>query len=268
VLLVSKFDYGTPANVEQVSLVTGKVVGKFKLPSDLFPIGYTRPDGLNLLAISDDGQLVRYDLQGHRQLVLGSAGKGAVSALYSPDGTSVITTAAKGLEQVSNAGGIIKRLPAAAPVVTCFPNRWWSAGTVLASCYAGRHSHGRLWLFNVGTGRSRPLTPASIPTSSMGGAWQLGGKLYVQADAACQHIDQVYRNNSVRPVKVPGNPDALMVDSFGARLLLSGMPKCEYTDSSLFWFNPATRALSYVFHPRGATIGVARIAPFGLPATP
>jgi hypothetical protein len=264
VLLASQVTYDAPVNVEQISLVTGKLIGKFTLPGDVFPVGYTRPDGLNVLAASDEGKLIRYDLQGHKQLILGSAFKGTFSALYSPDGTSVIAPASKGLEQVSNTGGIIKRLPAASPVATCYPNRWWSAGTVLANCW--RNNRVRLWLFDVGAGRSRPLTSARIPTSQEG-AWPVGGKLYVQADGACQHFDQVYRNNSAPQVKVPGHPAAFIVGSFGARLLVAGQPKCQYTDEQLFWFNPATHALSYVFHPTGATIGVVRLAPFGRTAT-
>jgi TolB protein len=267
VLLASKTDYATPAHVEQVSLVTGKVISKFTLPSELTPIEYTKPDGLNLLAISDDGKLVRYDLQGHRQIVLGSASKGAFNALYSPDGTSVITTAAKGLEQVSNTGGIIKRLPAARPVMFCFPNRWWSAGTVLAGCNASKFSRLRLWLFNVGTGRSRLLASASFPTTAADGAWQLSGRLYVQAEVSCPLIDQVLPNNSVHPVKVPGIRSASMVDSFGERLLVTGSPQCLSASNSLFWFNPSTHAVSYVFRPRGASFGVVRVAPFGLQAT-
>lgn len=264
VLLESKVDYATPAHVEQVSLVTGKVISKFTLPSELTPIGYTKPDGLNLLAISDEGKLVRYDLQGHRQLVLGSAPKGTFSALYTPDGTAVITSASKGLEEVSNTGGIVKRLPAATSVVTCFPNRWWSAGTVLAGCYASKYSRLRLWLFNVGTGRSRLLTSASFPTTAADGAWQLGGRLYVQAEVSCPSIDQVSPSNSVHSVRVPGIRSASMVDSAGPRLLVTGSPRCLSASNSLFWFNPSTHALTYVFHPRGASFGVVRVVPFGL----
>jgi len=36
--------------VEQVSLGSGKVISKFRLPAKVILIGYTRPDGLNLLA--------------------------------------------------------------------------------------------------------------------------------------------------------------------------------------------------------------------------
>lgn len=58
-----------------------------------------------------------------------------------------------------------------------------------------------------------------------------------------------------------------MVDSFGARLLVTGTPQCQSAGDSLFWFNPSTHALSYVLHPKGASLAVVRIAPFGLPAT-
>jgi hypothetical protein len=109
-------------------------------------------------------------------------------------------------------------------------------------------------LFNVGTGRSRLLTSASFPTTAADGAWQLGGRLYVQAEFSCPFIDQVSPSNSVHPVKVPGIRAALMVDSFGARLLVTGAPSAKH-------------ALRYVFHPRGASLGVVRVAPFGLPAT-
>jgi hypothetical protein len=265
VLLKTQPDYTAAAVLEQVSLVTGKVIGKFTLPREMFPIGYTKPDGLNLLAVTESGKLIRYDLQGHQQKVLGQADKADISALYTPDGTAVIAGIARGLEEVSNVGGIIKRLPAPASYSYCAPVRWWKAGTVLATCFTKRGPQ-RLWLFNFGTGRVTALTSASIPVAEDGG-WPLGGKLYLNVAAGCQFIDQVNRGNSVHRVRVPGSPSAIIVGSVAGRLLVLGSRQCYYADKSLLSYNPATHAVKYVFNPTGNTIGVISAAPFGQPPT-
>jgi hypothetical protein len=261
VLLTSQVTYSDPVTVEQVSLVTGKVIGKFGLPREVEPIGYTRPDGLNLLATNDDSQLVRYALQGHQHKVLGRVNDAVPSvALYTPDGTEIVAAAPKGLEVVSNAGGIVKRLPAPVPGSDCFPIRWWTAGTVLAGCSPKRPGPAPLWLFNVGTGRVKVLTSAKIPVAQ-DNAWRVGGNLYIQAAAACEVIDQVYRNNSVHQVSVPGNQGAGIVGSLGARLLVGR--GCDNGPSPLLWFNPATRTVRYLFHQTGNTEGVQIVKPYG-----
>ena len=182
-----------------------------------------------------------------------SAPKGTFSALYTPDGTAVITSASKGLEEVSNTGGIVKRLPAATSVVTCFPNRWWSAGTVLAGCYASSTAGcdcGCSMSAQVGPGCS-PRRRSRLRRQMVPGNWAAG--FYVQAEVSCPSIDQVSPSNSVHSVRVPGIRSASMVDSAGPRLLVTGSPRCLSASNSLFWFNPSTHALTYVFHPRGAS---------------
>jgi hypothetical protein len=262
VLLKVQPTYPAAAVLEQVSLVTGKLIGKFALPRGVEPIGYTKPDGLNLLAINENGKLIRYDLQGHQQKVLGQADKADSGALYTPDGTAVIAGAARGLEEVSNVGGIVKRLPPPASYSYCTPVRWSKAGTVLATCFTKRGPE-RLWLFNVSTGRVTAFTSASVPTAEQDG-WPLDGKLYLNVDFDCASIDQVSRGNSVHQVRVPGNPSATIVGPVGGRLLVFGLSRCyDAASGSLFWLNPATHVVKYLFHPAGHTVGVISVAPFG-----
>ena len=274
VLLKAQVTYSAPVLVEQVSLVTGKVIGAFHLPPEVEPIGYTKPDGLNLLAINEDGQLIRFDLQGHRQKVLGQADKFFPDALYTPEGTAVITSNSRGLEEVRNTGGIIKRWSAPKSVAGCEPVRWWAAGTVLARCFLKRAAPWRLWLFSLAGGRAKPLTSASISVPQEDG-WRVGGKLYLNVVTGCEAIDQVGPGEFVQPLPVPGDAGAVIVGPASAggsggsshragtaRLLVLGQRKCN-VGTSLFWFAPATRAIRYLFHATGDTVGVVGVVPFG-----
>ncbi len=261
VLLKSQVTYSAPVELEQVSLATGKVIGKFSLPPDVRPIGYTKPDGLNLLAIGEGGQLIRFDLNGHRQKVLGQADKHFGDALYTPDGTEVIAASSHGLEGVSNAGGIVRHWTAPRSIAECDPVRWWAAGTVLARCFPKREASWRLWLFNLADGRVKPLTSASTSVPQEDG-WQVHGRLYLNVVTGCQAIDQVGPGDLVRPLPVPGDAGALVVAPAGARLVVLGQRNCN-AGESLFWFDPVHRSIKYLFHATGATVGVVEVAPFG-----
>jgi TolB protein len=266
------------ALMEQVSLVTGRVVSKFTLPGYVTPIGYTRPDGLNLLALrlsATSTQVVRYNLAGQQQVVLASM-KSVAGVIDSPDGSSVIIGTSSGLEQVANSGGgTPTRFPAPVPVTGCGPVRWWNASTVLAWCSAkGPRYYLRLWLFPVNGGKVTALTPQREghgPDYGDQAAWRLStGRLYLQYNVGrCgpEGIGWQWQNETLHPVTVPdaANYNQIITGS-GRRLLIQAVYGCpgRYL---LLWFDPITSAVQYVLNTPANTLGVIAVVPFGRPLT-
>ncbi|HUC57040.1 MAG TPA: hypothetical protein VMA95_06540 [Streptosporangiaceae bacterium] len=268
VLLNSQFDANSPDNIEQVSVATGKVISRFSWPGSVYPLGYTKPDGLNILAVSYTGtrwQLQRYNLQGQLQKVLASGGpQFDPAAIYSPGGTSLIVSMSKGLEEVSNLGGVTARF-VVGRTAACYPKQWQNSSTVLAVCYPRTQTappRNSLWLVNIKTGKSSLLGNPPKGTQAAN-AWRLGSRLYQQDYYYCDFISQQYRNGSTHVIKVPGNAGAQVAGVLGSRLLLAAQPKCGPIGTSLAWFNPVTKALHYVLRPKGATTGVEHVVAFG-----
>lgn len=268
-------EFGTNV-LEQISVVTGKVVNTFRLPRNAAAIGYTRPDGLNVLAARTVGRLseiVRYDLTGHLQKVLVS-GTTLTSAIEAPDGKTVIVGNVSGLEQVSNLGGVTKRMRPPVAEDGCNPVRWWNSRTVLGQCFGkakgGGSQPSRLWLFPVGRGKVAALTGQRTGKGEDQGdidAWKLTDGLYLQSLGACgvQFINQQYRNGSVHVVVIPGAPgNDHVVTGQGASLLVQTLTECPGS-SSLLWFNPGTKAVKYVLHAPNHVYGVFAVVPYGRP---
>lgn len=257
----------------QISLATGKIVSRFTLPSTVFPLLYTRPDGLALLTLRQQGsstQIVRYDLAGHQQLVLASGKNLDGSAIDSPSGTEVVVGTRTGLELVSNSTGtLIRRLAPSERVTGCYPVRWWSASTILASCSAaGKNFESRLWLFPAGGGTAKALTPQRTGTGFDFGdiaAWKLHSGLFLQAlgPAECSiSIARQPASGPERQVAVPGYASADIATALGSQLLARVYGSC-FTSASLAWFNLTTRSLSYVIHAPANVVGVQLVIPFG-----
>ncbi len=263
---------GKPVQLEQISLATGKVVGKFTLPSEAGALGYTRPSGLNLLAMlphGDTEQVVRYNLAGRLQTVLAS-GKALTGAIDSPDGTSVIVGTSSGLEQVGNTGSSVRRFSAPVPVTGCDPVRWWSSSTVLAWCSArGIRYYPRLWLFPVGGGKVTALTPQREghgPDYGDVEAWRLStGDLYLKATGAgcSEFIGWQWQNGTLHQVAVPGTANNnTVVTGFGSRLLVQAANACPGGGNSLLWVDPITSAIQFVFPAEPDLDGVVAVVPF------
>ncbi len=258
--------------VEQISLATGAVVSTFRLPSDLLPDEYTRPSGQSILADGYGSRslgIYRFGLTGHLQRIL-ARGTSVLAPLDSPGGTYVVAGTRTGLDQVSNAGAITRRIRVPAAVHGCQPVRWWTASTVLAAC-SGRKSYGtqRLWLFSFGGCSPTALTPALRRHGLFIGyfnAWLLDGRLYLQADNAHDTLSIVrqFRDGARRTVTVPGpaGRSDFIVTAWAGRLLLwSGLGTGG--PSSLFWFNPATRAIRFILRTPSDTSGVAGAIAYG-----
>ncbi|HEX9034729.1 MAG TPA: hypothetical protein VF834_23030 [Streptosporangiaceae bacterium] len=272
VLLAS---YGTVNRLEQISLVTGKVVSAFSLPTSVSPARYTRPDGLNLLALrattGSADQVVRYDLTGHRQAVLTPVSN-FDGVIDSPDGTAVVAGTSRGLVVVGNTGQFSRSLHAPVAVAWCSPVRYWNALTVLAVCAAKGFSTSRLWLFPVGGGTVKALTPQrgnKGPDLGDFAAWRLTSGLYLQALGACgsEFIARQDTSGAAHPVNVPGTAgNNQIVTGLGARLLVRAVGGCP-GGGSLLWFDPATSAVQYVLHPASGVVGVEVAVPYGRPLT-
>ncbi len=256
---------------EQISLATGKVINSFKLPSSAGAISYTRPLGENILAGSVAGGIRRYDLHGNLTKVLSKTGDGAIE---SPGGTSVIVGTNYGIEQVSNAGGVIKRLHLPVPVFGCGPDRWWNATTVLATCGAkGGSGSPRLWLFPINGGRARALTAQRNGQGRDLGdvnAWKLTTGVYLQALGPCgvEFVATQWRNGSAHQVSIPGVhlPSDRIITGQGSSLLVRADDGCG-GGASLVWFNTHTNKVTWVFHPPANIAGAESAVPFGRPVS-
>ena len=254
--------------VEELTLATGQV-STFVLPGMANPIGYTTPDGLNIVAGRPSGNntsLARYTLSGRLAHSLGTSTDGLV--LYQPSGTEFLTGASHGLKLVSNNGTQIRTLPVPGTTTSsCTPVRWWTASTVLASCEQPHSDGPQLWLVPVGGARPQALTPPrKVSSGDLGDldAWTLPSGLYLQAAGPCAvlQIFKQARNGSVTLVKVPHtNGDNDVLTALGARLLIQAPTSC-IGSNSLLWFNPATHAEQWLIRAPANQIGVTVAIPF------
>ena len=257
--------------VEQISLATGTVVSRFKLAAGLLPNSYTRPRGASILAVgfSRPG-IYRYNLAGRLQRILARrTWPGIVTARDSPSGRFVLSDSQTRILRISNAGAITRRIRIPASDL-CGPVRWWTATTALVDCF-GKNPYGtdRLWLVPARSGAPRPLTPALRPHGLFQGyvdAWKLGRKLYLQADDAHDTLSIVrqYRGGTRRTISVPGPAgvsDAIITAYHGRLFLQSDLGPGG--PSSLFWFNPVTRSIRFIFRAPPGSYGVAGAIAYG-----
>ncbi len=280
---------GSPA-YGLLALGTGTLTS-LRLPAGVAAVGFTRPDGFNILAVrqgQDKYRLERYNLAGAYQATLstlprpaGQQGAAEGNALSSPDGdTAVWGISGDEMQLVSNAGGLIRRLhvPGSGTPPSCTPISWWSSHTILAYCnVAGSPGAGRLWLVPTGGGASTGLTGISGSASGSGdltGAWQSGGKVYVTSTTAavCKTAasgpggQQILRlqGGAETPVSVPDsmNNHSTIVAGVGGRLLVLAQTSCPGT-SSLIWFNPSTSAVQTVLTAPATEVGVVAAVPYG-----
>ena len=261
---------------EQLTLSTGKLtVGQ--LAGQAQPMGYTLPDGQNILGVTEANTgggaatVARYSLAGRLLKVL-SRGVDENTAVYSTNGTALAVSGAKGLELVGNGGGVTRPLPVPGtnPALGCVPSRWWNATTVLAECLGRGVFIPRLWLVPTNGKKPVPLTPQRTAGPDLGdiGAWQLSSGLYVQGLGGCATME-IYRQaakGSITLVNVPhtsGNNNQI-VTAVGARLLVHAQTSCPGS-SSLLWFNPATHAEQWLLHAPASAAGVIGVVAFNSP---
>ncbi|MGB6453559.1 MAG: hypothetical protein WBH47_03625 [Streptosporangiaceae bacterium] len=253
--------------LHQLTIATGQVT-TFTLPSTVTQVlGYTRPDGENIL-VAEDG-IVRYSLTGVFQARL-SQGGAYESVVSSLDGLTEVVSGGTGVQVVSNAGGMVRSLPVPGTDATlggCLPERWWDAADVLVACTSAGAIGPRLWVVPVSGAPPAALTPARTAGSPDFGdvdAWQLPTGLYLQAEAGCgpPFIAQQEADGTVQAVTLPGTSAGKVVIATTAdSLLVQEFTEC-LPGSSLVWFTPRTNAVQPVLTAPANSTGVVAAIPY------
>jgi len=292
---------GTAVGYDLLSVRTGTFT-VLPLPAAVTPVGFTRPDGLNVLAVqSEPGtfQLERFNLQGAYQATIGSLPRkagvsawqagcgGFCGALSSPDGTTAVWgVRGDEMQLVSNVGGLIRKLdvPDSGSPPSCTPLTWWNADTVLAYCAVtgNRYPAGRLWLVPSNGDAPSPLTGVGGTPAGDGvvlGGWHAAGTVYVTATDSEQcpgaasgpgglAVRRVAADGSQSRITISGTTDnyTSVVSAAGNRLLVLAQTGCPGT-SSLLWVNPATGATQALLAGQAGQVGVVAAAPLGLGPT-
>ncbi len=261
---------GETSTVRQLALATGTITTVHLSSRPQYVLGYTRPDGTNLL-VSKNG-IDRVSLSGTLQARLIS-GDGYSAAISAPNGTTEVVNGPAGLELISNAGGIVRRLRvpgATAKLGGCTPVRWWNSTTAVATCISNTDIGApRVWLVPVSGAAPTALTP---PRNGHDGdygdldAWRFGKTLYVQALGGCgtRYIGRQAASGKVTPVNVKGSSgNNAVVATSGSRMLVQEFAECT-PGSSLVWLNPATRAVQDVLMApaTGGGEGVVAVVPY------
>jgi hypothetical protein len=287
---------GGGVSYDLLSLTTGNVA-VLPLPAGVTAVGFTRPDGLNILAVSQTAtafQLERFNLTGAYQATIGSLPRKAgmlgwqaycgvaCGVLSSPDGLfAVWGVTGDQMQLLSNAGGpVIRRLdvPGSGSPPSCVPLTWWNADTVLASCsVTGRPAASRLWLVPTDGSSPTALTTASgspSGTGVVGGAWQGPGAVYVTSADAAQCSTAASGPGGLAVARVSGgslhrisvggttNHHTSVVSASGGRLLVLAETSCPGT-SALLWLDPATGVTQTVLSAPASQLGVVAAVPYG-----
>jgi TolB protein len=265
------FDGGV-GQMAQLNLLTGNLT-RFTMQDQAQVIGYTRPNGLNILGVIGPGAvetLARFSLTGKLLKVLAVSGNYSGGGVDSADGTTLAVAGSTGLRLISNTGAVIRKLPVPRtdPTIGCNAVRWWDSKTILAGCAAKSASMGRLWLVPASGATPTPLTPQRKPgPMSLGDldAWQLNSGLYLQSATGCGTvvINKQNANGSLTRVNVPGtlNANNRVLTARGQSLLVDALTACPGT-SSLLWFNPGTRAEKWLIKAPAGAFGVLAVVPF------
>jgi hypothetical protein len=259
--------FGTRQQVHQLQLSSGRI-STFSLPANVSAIGYTRPDGLNILAGKGQsyspGTLQRYNLSGHLQKTLARV-YDITQVASQPSGTTIAGSVRNGLELISNSGGFIRKLPVPGVRFGCIPVRWWTASTILASCAVSAPGP-QLWLVPASGARPSALTPArTSPTFDAGDfdAWQLSSGLYLDGYGACGSlvIGRQPAHGPEQMVSVPGSASSLIVTATRSSLMAERINGCM-PGISLVWFNPVTRSMKVAVPVHGHQAGVVGLVPY------
>lgn len=179
------------AAMSEVDLRTG-AMSSVSVPSGA-NVSYTKPLGKAVLVYSST-LLERISLDGSVQHVFypgpGLTGITPDSAMYSPDGATLVIGNEHGLTIVGNDGSNPHLVPSPHSAARCLPSRWWDTGVVLARCAAvvhGQPGMDQLWRIPVDGGTPVALTaPSDVHTAGGdGSAWQMHAGTFVAGEVGC-----------------------------------------------------------------------------------
>jgi TolB protein len=263
-------DNGYASTVIEVELATGRVLHRFTV-TNLLSAQYTRPLGLDLL-ISDVGSLYRAYPNGGVQATFPTSftwdGTQATysedsTPLYTPDGTELVRSTSAGMAVVLNNGDLVRVL-ASPNGYSCSPVRWWSAGEVLSSCYAGSGptpTGEQLWLVPISGSTPTALTALVTPYGAVQReAWKIPSGTYVQdfvdACSGAWWLARLNANLTTTGIGVPGAVgNVFVLGSYGDQLELVTSINCTQVgppapmEESLLLFNPMTGAMRVLLGP-------------------
>jgi hypothetical protein len=242
-------------------------------------LGYTRPRGSQLLAMTWDGALP----SGNGTLELVNLNGKVVRRLWhgwfqaspisSPDGTTIAMPSDDGVHLLSSTGAKLRVLKAG----LCAPLRWWNKTTILATCVTdGGSDSQNMRLLPVSGAKPVALTPprpSTGPDESDYNFFKLTSGSYAEAmGASCGNhiVVKIEPGGKVRVLKVPGATGADIVAATATKLLL--LPHVRDVGSSegcsspfpsaLAWFNPATGKETIAIPvPKGQS-GVMSVVPY------
>lgn len=253
---------GLPGGYGELNLVTGKMTRVAFPSADISPLGYTLPDGQQILGETQSGVdlvIARYTRTGALAQTLVTEHEMS-GAIYSPDGTWLAVPAPGGLRLLSNAGVVSSKLPVPGPSAPgyCTPLRWWNATTILANCGGG------LWLVPASGAAPSVLTPRDDPgrpVFDLGDidAWRLPSGLFLQSLGPCGtlELNKQAGDGTLTRVNVPGMTDSPIVVTASATQLLVEQHSCDGSGGQLAWYNPATGAEQWLFRTGAGPSAVA-----------
>ncbi len=240
-----------PGGYSELTLATGAWHGIDV--SGAQAVEYTRPLGLALLVRRASG-LERVDRTGARQLLYPTSqpGVGTVSGgIYTPDGSQLVRTTEHGWLVTTNDGTVVRTLSLPTGTAHCFFRRWWTAGTMLVTCYPGPYSDDpRLWLVPI-TGA--PATRLLSSQAEVNDAIQAGGETFLeQGHTLCGDVDLavLQPDGSARPLdfqKRTGTHQGVHILQATRQLLYLGVGTGCGLGQQIASFNPATGELTTLF---------------------
>jgi len=281
---------GSAGSYRVLHVSTGRFTN-LPLPSGVSPVGFTRPDGLNVLAVQQKGGkfwLERYSLAGAFTGKVGALaskheswpadGCGYGCALSSPDGdVDVFGTFSDQLQLFSNGGGRGKRLKVPGSK-SCVPLSWWDSSTILADCLAADvpDDATQLWLVPANGATPTPLTQsAAAGNGRVTGAWHAGSAVYVTSVTSnqCPGAQSAFSGVGISPasqagsagtISIPGatNNVSTVVATADRRLLVVAQTSCPGS-FSLLWFDPSARSANTVIAASSGQAGVVAAVPYG-----
>jgi len=282
---------GATSSYQLLNVRTGQLV-PLQLPAGVVAIGFTRPEGLAILAVRQgpaEFRLQRYTLSGQLQASLAALphkagetlspdGCSTACALSSPDGlTDVWGIVGDAMQVLSNAGGKPHRLHVP-DSRSCIPLSWWEERTILADCLVTNlpDDATRLWLVPSNGSAPTPLAaPVAAGSGRIDGAWRAGSSVYVTSVTSrqCADVPNQPAGLSISPIGQAGSASSIsitgatnnvntIVATAGHRLLVLAQTSCPGT-SSLFWFDPPAGTATAVLSAPASQAGVIAAVPYG-----
>ena len=284
---------GGASSYQLLNVQTGQMT-PLPLPAGVVAVGFTRPDGLNILAVKIGRakfHLQRYTLTGQLQASLaflprkgGEAwpadGCTYACALSSPEGVfDVWGIVGDEMQSLGNAHGKFTRLPVTGrgQPSSCVPLSWWDDTTILAECAATSLPADATGLWLVPADGSNPTaltTPAAAGSGHIYDAWLAGQTTYVTSATSRQCPSATsgpsgldiarLSQGSTAAITIPGSTGnvSTIVTTQGGRLLVLTQTSCPGT-SSLLWLNPSTGSSQVAVTAPSNEVGVIAAVPFG-----